>query len=468
MSLATVVCMGMALTYPRYLVLGYVAVLVLFPQSSSYGLLAGENASVVYVKGTKTFFFSFLDMLIFGTWLLTIVFGRLWRNEREPFLPITKYYLAFAALFLGHFLVGLFDPKHFSLLDLAGRGVINVVWQGMFVSLLVSTIRTERDLRFLISIVLAGAASRELFGLARYAFFGGDPQNAYANIENLKIKITFWDINDSIIACMVAAFCGWRVLVDRVRGWSLLFYSMLGISAVLIPLLSARRTGQMGLLFALGLLVFLLPRGRRWPIVLSLILVTPLVAVLAAQRSQTRDTSFIQKLLLDVKISAASDPRRTRFYEFVTAWRTIRDEPLFGVGPAGEFRVTDHFGLEYHHGRYDFVHSGFGHIFLKMGLVGLFIFVGIFVAYVRFLRSRWRLIPAEWRAFSVAGVCAFAAQLPNLAFGTPIGEIRTMQVLGLILAIPFLVSRCVKVESVAKTPEAPSARRLHGLAPIRA
>ena len=99
MALAAVICIGIAFSFPKHLMFGYVAVLMSFPQSSSYGLLDGESSSVIYVKGTKTFFFSFLDMLIFGTWLVAVVFGRLWQRERRESIPLTKYYLAFGALF---------------------------------------------------------------------------------------------------------------------------------------------------------------------------------------------------------------------------------------------------------------------------------------------------------------------------------------------------------------------------------
>lgn len=455
-GLAAVICMVIALVCPRYIVLGYVAILLLFPNSSSYGMLEGQTNPIIYVKGTKTFFFSFLDMMIFGTWLLAVAYGRLWRLEREPLIPLSKYYIVFAVLFFGHVGAGMLDPKHFTLMDFGAAGVINVLWQGMFVSLLLATIRSERDLRVLLWVILICAAGREAFGLFRYAFLGGDPQNAYANLQGMNIKITFWDINDSIIAALVVCFCGWKLLAERVKGWHGLAYSALGLMAALIPLLSSRRTAQGGLLLAMAVLLFLLPHGRRWPIILAIIVMTPLAAVLVAQRTQV-NASFVQKIFLDVKISDVSDPRRSRFHEFNTAWQTVRESPLFGLGPAGQYRVTDHVGLEYHKGRYDYVHSGFGHIMLKMGFVGLFVFCGLFAVYLRQLRIGWRTLPPRWRALAVGSICAFAAQLPNMFFGTPIGEIRTMQLLGLILALPFILSAIFrKTEPSARVQPSPS------------
>src|SRR3954453_20697986 len=143
-SLAATACMVMALVRPRYIVLGYVMILFLFPSSSTYGMLEGETGQIIYVKGAKTFFFSFLDMMIFGTWLLAVAFGRLWRLDREPLIPLSRYYIVFAVLFFTHVVVRLFDPEHMTLLDFGGSGVINVLWQGMFVSLLLMTIRSER------------------------------------------------------------------------------------------------------------------------------------------------------------------------------------------------------------------------------------------------------------------------------------------------------------------------------------
>lgn len=434
-----VLAMGAALAWPRHIVLGYVAVLMLFPMSSSYGLEDAADLSIMYVKGTKTFFFSFLDMMIFGTWLMAVVYGRLLYKKREPLGPLMKFYLGFAIVFAGHVLVGFFEPRHIALLDFYGRGVINVFWQGMLVSLLLTVIRTEKDLKTFIVVMLVCTAGREVFGMVRYVFLGGDPQNAYANLENLKVKITFWDINDSILAAFALAYCVWKLLAERVQGmWERSGYVLLSLLAALTAVLSARRTAQAGLLLGILVLGWLLPRGRRWPIILALAVLAPMAAIVTSARTEGTAT-LIQKVLIDVKTRVNADPRRSRFYELETAWRTVRENPLFGVGPAGSFKVDSHFGLEYHRGQYDFVHSGFGHVLLKTGLVGLLLFVGLFLSYLSFVYRHWRILHGQHQALVAASVVTFAAQMPNMLFGTPVGEIRTMMVLGLVFAIPFLV-----------------------------
>jgi O-antigen ligase len=438
---ATVLAIGVALAWPRHLVMGYVAVLMIFPMSSSYGLLDAADANIMYVKGTKTFFFSFLDMLIFGTWLMAVLFARRFNHAHESLGPLIKFYLGFATLFFGHVLVGLADPSHASLQDFYGRGVINVIWQGMLLALLLTVIRTEKEFHQLFVLMLVCIAGREVFGMVRYLFLGGDPQNAYANLQNLKVKITFWDINDAILASLALAYCLWKLLAERVQGfWQRFAYQSFALMAALTVMLSARRTAQVGMLLALIVLGWLLPRGRRWPVVLALALLVPAAAVVTSART-AGPASLVEKLLIDVKTDPMADPRKTRFHELKTAWSTMRENLLFGVGPTGSFTVPSDYGLEYHKGRYDFVHSGFGHVLLKTGLTGLLLFLGIFVSYLAYCRRHWQASSLQDKGLIAVSLAAFAAQMPNMLFGTPIGEIRTMMVLGLVLAIPFLTVR---------------------------
>ncbi len=449
-----VLAMGAALVWPRLIVLLYVAILMLFPMSSSYGLEDAANASVVYVKGTRTFFFSFLDMMIFGTWLMAVLYGRLFYRNREPLGPLMKFYLGFALVFLGHVVVGFLDPDHPFLLDFYGRGVINIFWQGMLVALLLTVIKTEKDLKTLIVLMLVCIVARELFGMVRYVFLGGDPQNAYATIQKLNVKITFWDINDSILAAFVFAFATWKLLAERVEklSWRFAYLGMAGLGA-LTAVLSARRTAQGGILLAAMALAWLLPRGRRWPVVVAFLVLAPLAFVVTSARTETPG-SVIDKVFFDVHNDAYSDPRKSRFYELETAWRTLRDKPIFGLGPSGSFKVWSQYGLEYHAGRFDYVHSGFGHVMLKLGFVGLFFYVGLFVSYLVYVFRHWRSLPRHYQGLVAASVAAFAAQMPNMFVGTPVGEIRTMMVLGLVFAIPFLAVRMAKRSGAGATASA--------------
>jgi O-antigen ligase len=157
-----------------------------------------------------------------------------------------------------------------------------------------------------------------------------------------------------------------------------------------------------------------------------------------ALRSGDSKIPFLEKVLIDVNTDPNSDPRDSRFYELETAWKTVREEPFFGVGPSGSFKVTSPAGLYYHQGKYDFVHSGFGHVLLKTGFVGLFIFIGIFFTFILYVKRGWKALLPEYKALAVGAMCGFVAQMPNFFFGPPVIEIRTMQVGGLLFAIPMI------------------------------
>lgn len=68
-----------------------------------------------------------------------------------------------------------------------------------------------------------------------------------------------------------------------------------------------------------------------------------------------------------------------------------------------------------------------------------------------------------WQGIMVA---ALAAQTPNIFIGTPVGEIRTMMLLGLIFAIPFLVVRMTRHSMVKPMafvrPEVPADANVAG------
>jgi O-antigen ligase len=452
---AIIVAMGLAASWSRYVVLGIIIIMLIIPQASSYGTLDGNNvaSSIFWVKGTKTFFFSFLDMALFGTWLFGAVIASRLSNQSTQYnaSPLSAWYIAFGVLFLGQVTVAFF-AKTPLIQEFAPMGVINVLKQGMFIALLFTTIRNERDLKLLTLIIVICLAGRDAWGLFRYVFLGGDPQNIYANTwDELKgLKLTFFDVNDHILASLMFGLSTWKLLVDRPQKPYNLVYSALALMAVLIPVFSVRRTAQGGLLLAMGILFLLLPSGRKSPVLIALALIIPLSVASLSLRSTDQSRSLTEKILIDVKTDSDSDPRTSRFYELQTAWETVKEEPFFGVGSSGEFKVKSPIGLEYHKGYYGFVHSGLGHVLLKTGFVGLFIFLGIFITFILHVRRSWINLLPEYKALVAGCLCGFAAQMPNMFGGAPIIEIRTMLVSGFLFAIPlicFNLSKQKKLEN---------------------
>jgi hypothetical protein len=463
---------GAVLSFPRQLLFIFLICLVMFASSSTYGLEDVTEQTVFWVKGTRTFFFSFVEMGIFGAWL-AMLFRQAWQRDRDAMLPTTKYYVGFGLLLVGFVMAGLFEPRHPLLRDLSQRGFTNIIWQGMFVSLLVSTVRTGEDLRRIALAIVVCLFFRDLFGLLRFVAFGGDPQNAYDTLGSSHVRVTFWDINDSVFAAFSLGYCAWRLLAgSSLTTWQRVFYAAAGLMAMLIPALSARRTAQGGLFLALVAVAWLLPRGRRWPIVLALALAVPLALIALGNRSEHVHSSLLDRVLIDVKTNRFSDPRQSRFYELTTAWQTVKHSPVIGLGPSGSFKVTDSTGLEYHGGTFDFVHSGFGHVMLKTGVVGLLLFCGIFLAWGVHLRSAFARATGPGLGLLIAAVSGMAASVPNLLVGTPVPDLRTMLGLGLFIALPFIVTRlrAPAVAFAAKTTDRavpPLRPRAYAAQPIR-
>ncbi|EHR70146.1 lipid A core-O-antigen ligase-like enyme [Burkholderiales bacterium JOSHI_001] len=456
--LVITLAMGAMLAFPRWLLMALVGCLVLFSQSSTYGVEDVTTTNVFYVKGSRTFFFAFIEMALFAGWVSTLMRNG-WAGDRSARAPIFKYFILFGIFLLAHFLVGLGDPKHVSLLDLSQSGVTNLLWQGMLVYMLASHVRTERDLRDLAWVLLACLAMRQGFGVVRYLFLGGDSQNAYATIEHIKVKITFWDINDSLWASFALGFCAWRALAGTDKPMQQRWLWALGALVVIATtMLSARRTAQGGMLLAMVAIAWMVPRGRRWPLAMVAALAVPLILVALGGRSADTGRGWMERILIDVKSDQMTDTRRSRFHELTTAWQTLKEQPILGVGPAGAFKVNDHVGLEFHGGNYTYVHSGFGHVFLKLGLLGLLSYIALFGSWARSCRAAARVMSEPSRSLYVGAIAGFFAAIPTLLVGTPIIEIRTMLVLGVFMAIPLMLRR--QSAAIAVTdPVAPPRRR---------
>jgi len=447
-----IIGVGFSTSYPRYLMIVIVLIMLVVPSANSYGTIDGNIAriSILWVKGSKSFFFPFFDMLLVSTWFFGVFIANHWaKNPAEISSPLSKWYITFGIMLLGYLVVAMFGEKSL-LYELGGTGVINVIKQGMFVSILFATIRTERDIKLLFTFILICLTINECWGLFRYFFLGGDPQNIYANLGTSKVKITFVDISDSVLSCLIIGVSVWKLLVEKITDKQKFIYLILGIISLLIPALSARRSGQIGLVFCMILLFLLLPKGRRFPILIVMTIAISIIFASLATRGGDPSKSIVENVLIDVKTgNQIKDPRKTRFYELQTAWKTVKENPVFGVGPSGEFKVDSSVGLEYHGGNYGFVHSGFGHILLKTGFLGLFIFLGIYLTFIINIIKGYRIILPEHKALVVGCLSGFVAFFPTLINGTPIPEIRTMLISGFLFAIPLICISIAKRKIIA-------------------
>ena len=166
-------------------------------------------------------------------------------------------------------------------------------------------------------------------------------------------------------------------------------------------------------------------------------------AVLLRERLQANAMAlpgggFLASLLYDVGPQRATDT--SRFYELEAAAHSLQGSWLFGLGSWGSFRGNEE-ALDYHFGKFDFVHSGFGHLVLKSGVAGLLLFVALLAAVVLHYGRTRPSLRGNSALLADAGMASLLFWLPTLLVGTPVIEFRTMLLIGLTLAMPYLAAR---------------------------
>ena len=449
--------LGICLRHPALVTLMLIGVLCLF-SSSTWGQLQEENT--VYSRGTGVFYFSLLNLLLWAATAAACL-QRLhlgWLRDRYRPLNTTSPFpvalAAFAFMLLAHVALGLMSGQDL-LHILSYTGLINVINLLLFGWLITQTLADSRSQRWLLQLLLALAAARATFGLARYQWLGGDSANPYRNFEGLDIRLVFFDICDNYLAALAAFMLAWLLLMPQVRlslfkRALLLLWLALEVATVA---LSFRRSSLIGLALMSLVLFWQLPwRRRLWLAGTgSLGMITASIALLKERlQFNTNDGgSALASLLYD--IGPAHSTEVSRFYELEAAAQSLEGHWLFGLGSWGSFYGNEDI-LDYHFGKFDFVHSGFGHVLLKSGLVGLMMFMALLAAVVvHYLRQRrlWRGHSALMADAAMAGLLFWT---PTLLIGTPVIEFRTMLLLGLTLALPYLCAPPARPQSFHFSP----------------
>ncbi|MQM31757.1 MAG: hypothetical protein CRU78_15045 [Candidatus Accumulibacter phosphatis] len=451
-SIGTLVFVGaiaLGIANGRFLVLGFVIIIFAFV-NPSYGLVEAP-AFNIYAKGGKTFLLPFIQ---YGFYALFIA---VWTsNAFEARKPLRDagggWLIALGILFIAHLIAGVVLEDLSPLHIVAPRGIIHILHIGMAAYLVSSSIRTEKDLKYVVRLIIILVFCRGVFALVRFAVFGGDPQNAYANLEggNIALKITFWDSNEGVLASMAAFYAAWQIFrcwAGKVEGKTLFFVVML-IVELLVVILSFRRSNWVALLLVTIYFLSFLPPSRRWVVgLLGVSLLLPAIWLGANKRFEAsaldRNRSIIEVLAPDARGFAPTDRKKSRFYELDRAWATLAKSPvtiIFGIGSWGSFDPgNDALALAYHAGRYDFVHSGFGHVLLKSGLLGLAIFLGFGSSILKRSAVPIDQMDTKFSVIHFTFRAGMVAMIPTLVSGTPIPELRTTWMLGIILGVPLAI-----------------------------
>jgi O-antigen ligase len=428
-----------ALFRPYFLVLLYLLVFFTFSRST-FGLAEGVT-STVYSRGSGVLL---VPLLVWALWGLMAV--SLFRSKLLP-IPAVQcnlrpWIVAFFLLFLGHVGVGV-------LLDIPLQeifsGIGNIANMGFLTLLIVRTVDSKKALELLISLGLMVIAAREVFGIVRFLFCGGDPANPYDLYQQTGSKITFFDINDSLLACIAAAYCCFRLIHDQdsLSRWQRWFFAGLILLGAAIIVFSFRRTNWGGMALVGALIVLLTPAGKRFLVGVPIVAVAGAgLAILYFERLAIvwqRAHIGWSALYYDL-VEGGYGQASLRALELQLGWEAFLDKPIFGQGSWGRFAAYSGFGESWHGGAgaYSFVHSGVIHVLFKSGLVGFAIVAGLLCSFAVFVRRAYPLLEPRYRAVLVMGAAGVLFMVPDLIFGPIFTELRTTQLVGFCLALPYV------------------------------
>ncbi|MGZ5524951.1 MAG: O-antigen ligase family protein [Methylomonas sp.] len=397
----------------------------------------------LYDRGSGVFPLPIVNILLYLLCIFAVFAGDRKKNISDNF-NLKYCFWIFNALFLLFAVYGLAIGEDVKKI-FSARGLINVVNMYLFLVLLLKTFSTREKLQKLADFIIFCAVTRGIWGLARWAFLGGDPANIYANAQKIAVRLTFFDINDSLVATLGIFLAAWQLLYQKTRlstTRKLFYYLMIGVGLAVV-LLSYRRTAWGGLVLAGFWFVWQQPWRRKIQVgfIAGLIGALALPVLISERFSKIQGTSK-SGLFYDITTSKGGiATSEGRFSELEFAWKYISDNPLTGIMPWGGIGSG---------GTHDFVHSGLLHLWLKGGIFALIIFCLILWNYWLFTIKVRREIPAQDRGLSEAAVAGLLFSMPGILFGTPFIETRTSLLLGFIFALPYLVYGLNKPEKAHK------------------
>ena len=446
--LAIIAFGGLSLSRPWLPVLAYLSVFFTF-SGSTYGLLQGSGQTV-YSRGTGQVLFPLLLWaLLVGvgwTWM-----GRQFSGHHEPLKsPLLAAFGLWWLLLVGHMTWGLVSGIEFRQ-ALGFHGFSLVPWMGVLVLMLAWSVRSWGDVRLMARCLVLAVLLKSVYGLVRWAFFGGDPANIYQNVEKISVKLTYFDIGDSLIGVMglAASVVLWlsRPPQDEGRQWRVLYAVTAGLATACI-FLSYRRTAWVGLGLALAYLVMRMPRVLRWRvIVFGLPAFALALAYVARQRlGNIKGASGLNALIYDLT-SARFGAMSSRVLELQLALEEFARSPIVGIGAWGKFANTRLIAWQAGVDAGSFLHSGVLHIAMKTGLVGLLLMAFVVVAFATQVAKLRIELPPHAQALVIAAVAGMLFMVPDMLLGTPIPQLRTTQLIALCLGLPLMIGMVFRIES---------------------
>jgi hypothetical protein len=460
LSLLAVVGMGIGTVWPRFLVYPYLAIFF-WVNSTSYGSLDMFATPGLYSRGSGLLFFPLILYYVLGAWCCARVSAG-FLGYRAPPCNLRPWFWGWFLLLGVHVAVALFSNVKLAE-ALRPSGFSNVVWMAPLVSLILLSFRTREQAVELAHFIMLAGLGRALFGLVRWAAFGGDPNNVYANMYEMHIRLTFFDINDSLVCTLAFAVAAAKLFQadkqKQSRCWFLAGWATLGATALCV-VLSYRRSAWIGFVLAFMVIMMRFPLKRRLQFALfgSPVVGAGLLYAAARRLAQTKGAGHgFSSFLYDMQ-SRRFGAESERVLELKLALADFLSRPFTGIGAWGRYAGYQQISWQANPDGGLFLHSGVLHLALKAGLPGIALLAGLVGAFAVLARRALRTLPPEHLPLATAGVAGIAFMLPDFLIGTPIPQVRTTQLLAICLALPYLA---MGVSQGAAPEPAKPARRLN-------
>jgi hypothetical protein len=455
LAVLAVAGIAIGIVWPRFLLYPYLCIFF-WINSTSYGSLSVFASASVYARGSGLLYFGLVLWYLLGAWCCARVASS-FQGLAAPPCNLRPWFLGWLLLLGGHVAVALFSGIRLKQ-ALAPSGFANIVWMAPLISLMLLSFRTRAHLAALARFIMLAGLARALFGLGRWAVLGGDPNNIYANVNAIKIRLTFFDINDSLLCCMAFAIAAVNLFqaarTPRARAWIGLEWLTLGATSLCI-VLSYRRSAWIGFVLAVALVMLRFPPRRRVQlIVLGLpVVAAALLTAAVARLGQTKAAAGqgLASLVYDME-SRRFGAESERVLELKLALADFLSHPVTGIGAWGRYTGYRRISWQLSEDGGLFLHSGVLHLAVKSGLLGIVLFSGLALAFVAVARRALRQLPPEYLGLGAAGVAGVAFMLPDLLVGTPIPQVRTTQMLAVCMALPYLALAVSGAPATARAP----------------
>ncbi len=236
----------------------------------------------------------------------------------------------------------------------------------------------------------------------------------------LNIPVVFWDSGDNLLLSILIVIAVVQLLLNKKLTAGLIVKVGFIIPMTLAILLSYRRTYWLFLILSLTVVFFLVNiKGRIRYLVLMFFGGSLILGLLAINFSQPGVARLLERA--ESFFTLRADTNRFHIYDLYDAMQTISKFPVLGVGMGNGFKriKTLEYGIMGEPVTTNIVHNTYLHVWLKMGLFGLMIFIMFIIFYYHFILKRFNKIKDPFNKTVIISSLAVLTGLLGVFFWGP-------------------------------------------------